>query len=294
MSSITSRIYKDETDIQTILDGLAKFRPVKHISDFPQKADIEEKLAVETIRANTRLWFDDGQPIGWAYVDDFNNLHWEIDNRYTDQIGDELVAWGETCIQKMGSAALDANSREDRSERIAFLQQHGFQQLEDITVAMTRSLSTPIADSVLPQGFAIRPIKGVEEAQAVAAMHRAAFGTEYMTTENRLIIMSTSDYDPSLDLLAIAPNGDIAAYCSCSVNEQTKIGMTDPVATHPKYQRMGLSRALLLTGMQMLKERGMESAHLGTSGDNIAMQKAAESVGFKVEYRTIWFSKQVR
>ncbi|MFT3891878.1 MAG: GNAT family N-acetyltransferase [Anaerolineales bacterium] len=293
MKLITSRTYKDENDLQIILDGLAKFRPARFISDFPQKADIEEKLAVETIRANTRLWFDDGQLVGWAYVDDFNNLHWEVDSQYTDQIGDELVAWGETCIRKMRSAALDANSREDRTERIVFLNQHGFRQLEDITVAMARSLSDPITDPVLPPGFAIRPIKGKEEAEAVAAMHRAAFGTEYMTTENRLIIMSTREYDPSLDLLVIAPNGKIAAYCTCSVNAETQIGMTDPVATHPNYQRMGLSRAILLTGMRMLKERGMESAHLGTSGENIAMQKAAESVGFRVEHKTLWFSKVV-
>lgn len=293
MSNITSRIYESQKDLQIILAGLTRFRPAKYISDFPQPADIEEKFALETVRANARLWFDDGQSVGWAYVDDFNNLHWETDEQYTDLIADELVAWGETCIRKMGSTALDVNSREDRTERIAFLQQHGFRQLEDTTVTMTRSLSTPIPDHVLPQDFALRPIKGVEEAAAVAAMHRAAFGTEYMTTENRLIIMNTSGYDPSLDLLAIAPNGDIAAYCSCSVNDQTKIGMTDPVATHPKYQRMGLSRALLLTGMRLLKARGMESAHLGTSGDNIAMQKSADAVGFKVEYRTIWFSKEV-
>ena len=158
---------------------------------------------------------------------------------------------------------------------------------------MTRQLVKPIPDPALPQGFIIRPIAGNHEAGAVAAMHRAAFGTEYMTTENRLVIMNTSGYDPSLDLLAIAPNGEIAAYCSCSVNDQTRIGMTDPVATHPKYQRMGLSRALLLTGMRLLKERGMASAHLGTSGENIAMQRTAESVGFTIEYKTIWFSKKV-
>lgn len=297
MNQLTSRTYEGEKDFQIIIDGLKKFRPAKYISDFPGQTDIEEKLAVEDIRANTRLWFDGGQSIGWAYVDDFNNLHWEMDDQYTDLIGDELVAWGDACIRKKlangETATLDTNCREDYTARISFLQRHGFQQTGDTNVAMTRSLFTPIPDPVLPQGFAIRPIKGVEEAEAVATMHRAAFGTEYMTTENRLIIMSTSGYDPTLDLLAIAPNGDIAAYCSCSVNNETKIGMTDPVATHPTYQRLGLSRALLLTGMRLLKEGGMASAHLGTSGDNIAMQKTAESVGFTIEHRTAWFSKTV-
>jgi ribosomal protein S18 acetylase RimI-like enzyme len=77
------------------------------------------------------------------------------------------------------------------------------------------------------------------------------------------------------------------------VNQQERIGFTDPVSAHPRFQGMGLVRALLLTGMRLLKERGMNRARLGTSGNNIRMQRSAESVGFKVEYKTIWFSKEV-
>jgi RimJ/RimL family protein N-acetyltransferase len=43
--------------------------------------------------------------------------------------------------------------------------------------------------------------------------------------------------------------------------------------------------------MKMLKERGLDTARLSTGGDNLAMQKAAESVGFVVEGRTLWFQK---
>ena len=57
---------------------------------------------------------------------------------------------------------------------------------------------------------------------------------------------------------------------------------------------MGLARALLLAGMSMLKERGMTVAKLGTSADNISMQKAAESAGFRLESKTLWYHKEVR
>jgi ribosomal protein S18 acetylase RimI-like enzyme len=158
---------------------------------------------------------------------------------------------------------------------------------------MIRPLTKSIPDRELPPGFIIRALAGTEEADGVAAMHRAAFGTNYMTTERRLAIMDTSEYDPSLDLVVVAPDGVIVANCICSVREDSKIGNTDPVATHPHYQRMGLARALLTRGMQLLKERAMLFAHLGTRNDNIAMQKTAESVGFTVEYKTLWFSKEV-
>ena len=297
MSRISHRIYEDEKDFQIIIGLIAKVRPPEHLNDYPVKVDIEENLVSAAVRANTRLWFDGDQPVGWSYVDESNNLQWELDTRHEELIGSQIVEWGEACIRKtLGngeSTTLDANCREDYAERIAFLGRHGFQQTETTNVSMACDLSNSLSEPKLPQGFVIRPLAGIHEAEAVAAMHRAAFGTEYMTTENRLVIMSTSEYDLSLDLVVIAPDGRIAANCICSVNQQEKTGRTDPISTHPCYQHMGLARALLARGMQLLKDRGMKSAHLGTSGGNIAMQKTAESVGFTIEYKTIWFSKHM-
>ena len=296
MPTITSRLYKGEKDFQIILDLLTRIRPAARVNEIPTKVDIEENLASEKIRANTRLWFEDGHPIGWAFVDSGNNLRWEVEKQFEDSVGAEMVTWGEACIRKELSAGetstLDTSCREAHHERLEFIRQHGFHQTDVVSVGMKRPLAEAIPEPELPAGFSIRPIKGTEEAEAVAATHRAAFGTDYMTTENRLAIMGTSEYDPSLDLVVIAPDDSIAAYCTCSVNANGE-GYTDPVATHPRFQRLGLAKAMLLKGMQLLKERGMESANLGTSGSNIAMQKTAESVGFRMEHKTLWFEKEV-
>jgi len=297
MSHISSRLYQDKTDLQSIIDFTFKVRPADHLNDYPAKVNLEENLASTEIQANTWLWFDESQLIGYAYVDDFRNLRWEIENEYVEQIGTEIVEWGESCIRKKlekeGAATLDASCKEDYTAKISFLKWHGFCQTDELTIGMIRRLDKPIPEPELPAGFVIRSVMGVQEAEAIASTHRAAFGTDYMTTENRLAIMNTSEYDPSLDLVAVAPDGTIAAYCTCSVNEPNKEGSTDPVATNPRFQRMRLARALLLTGMKMLKERGMETACLGTSGANLAMQKTAESVGFHVDFRVLWFEKKV-
>lgn len=280
-----------------MVELLRAVRPPEFLHTYPVKADIEENLASAAVRANTRLWLDGGQLIGWAFVDEFNNLLWELDNRYEDALGVQLVEWGEACLRKAlargESTTLDASCRDDYAERIAFLKRHGFRQTETTTIRMVRDLSKPVPEPALPPGFTIRLLAGPQEAEAVAAMHRLAFGTEYMTTENRLAIMNTSAYDPALDLVVIAPDGTIAANCICSANEQQKTGATDPVAAHPRCQGMGLARALLAKGMQLLKERGMLSVHFGTRGDNLAMQRTGASVGFTLESKTIWFSKEV-
>jgi ribosomal protein S18 acetylase RimI-like enzyme len=294
MSTISSRLYEGEKDFQAMLDLQNKIRPASHINDYPVKVDIEENLAVEEIRANVKLWFDNDRPIGWAYVDDFHNLCWELEKTYTDTVGAEMVDWGENCVQIAAeeSSTLDASCREDYQKRLDFLSKHGFRQTENFSVHMKRDLSNPVSEPDLPDGYLIRPVSGVEEAEAIAAAHRAAFDSDYMTTENRLIIMNSSEYDPTLDLLVIAPDGMIAGYCTCSTDSSGE-GQTDPVAVRPNYQRKGLSKALLLKGLKLLKERGMKSVHFTTSGDNISMQKAGESAGFFLESRTLWFEKEI-
>jgi ribosomal protein S18 acetylase RimI-like enzyme len=165
---------------------------------------------------------------------------------------------------------------------------------------MQRDLRAPIPEAELPEGFAIRVAGGEAEAEALAELHRLAFGTEHMTTESRLAMMRAPAYDPSLDLVAVAPGGVLAAYCMCSMEDANgevpspRVGWTDPVGTHPGYQRLGLARALLCTGLRLLRDRGAEYARLGASSTNTAMQKAAQSAGYVVkEVTKIWFQKDL-
>ncbi len=288
------RVYRNGNDLQLMLDLSIRVRPEEFKHDYPNKADLEEDLASREIRARTRLWFDEDRLIAWAYVDDFQNLRWEVEGQYNNKLGYDIVEWGVKCAHEIpGVSTLDASCSEEYAERIEFLEKYGFKRTEKITIHMERDLLQLIPRPKIPKGFAIRAVAGTEEAEKIASLHRAAFGTEYMTTENRLAIMNTSAYDPSLDLVAIAPDGTFAAYCTCSVSLEKRMGSTDPVATHPHYQRLGLARALLLSGFRLLKERGMQKAVLGTSVDNVAMQRTAESVGFYIAYKTLWFEKRI-
>jgi ribosomal protein S18 acetylase RimI-like enzyme len=197
------------------------------------------------------------------------------------------------------SITLDTNCGEDNTQRIAFLEQHGFVLQPIRTLRMIRSLAGSIPTPQLPAGFAIRHVAGEHEVEALVTLHRAAFGTEHMTVEERLAMMRTPEYDPALDLIIVAPDGAFAAYCLCTIssaeNARTnrKEGHIDPVAVHPAFQRQGLAHALLLAGLHLLKQRGMDTAVLGTSSENVAMQRAAISAGFRVLSTKIWFSKLV-
>lgn len=307
MTILTSRNYCEANDLQNMLALLVAVRPADRIADYPGLVDLHELLALGSVQANTRLWFDgEGRVVGFALVDPYHNLCFEIDRPAAGpRIEAELVAWGEACIRRAAVPedhdpwSLDASCRADDWQQISMLERNGFVRQEVGSLHMTRALDVPIPAPQVPDGFLIRPVAGEQEVQQLVDLHRAAFGSENMTVEERLAMMRVPEYDPELDLLAVGPDGRLAAVCMCSISrEQNRRsgrneGSTDPVATHPDFQRLGLARALLLTGLHKLKQRGIQTAVLGTSSENTAMQRAAQSVGFEVTATTLWYAKPV-
>ena len=289
-----------------MIDLLVAVRPADRVTDYPSIVDLHEILALTNVQDNTRLWFDtNNQIVGFALVDHYNNLRFEFDPQAAhSNIELEIVTWGVECMrramqERSESLTLDASCRDDDTGKIALLERHGFVMQGMRSLHMVRPLDKPIATPQVPAGFSIRHVAGEQEVKALVALHRAAFDTENMTVEERLAMMRLPEYDPELDLLVIAPDGRLAAYCMCSISPEENArtgrneGYTDPVATHPDFQRRGLAKALLLTGFHKLKQRGIDTAVLGTSSQNVAMQRTAQAVGFRVQSTSLWFAKPV-
>lgn len=303
MPALTSRPYAGDADREAIL-ALVRAAGRGDLAS----ADVRELLCLPAVQAQTRLWLDEsGRPVGYGLVDHFNNLHWAFEQPEAfAAVEADLVAWGADCVRRLPDAddageprSLDASAGEDDPGRIAFLERHGFVRQPMLSLYLERPLDGPLPAPTLPPGFTIRPLDGAREIEAVVALHRAAFGTEYMTVEERRAMMSGPGYDPALDLVAVAPNGRLAAYCLCGIDSEASaragqtVGYTDPVACHPGFQRRGLARALLLAGCALLQARGATLARLGTSSENRGMQAAAGSAGFQRSGVTLWFARPV-
>ncbi len=306
MTRSAYRPYASVHDLEAMLDLLLKVRPADRISGYPSPVDLRELLALPHVQRNTRLWFNsEGGMVGFTLVDHYDNLLFEFEPQvFTPEIEGEIMDLGLTCIQRAmveqgETLTLDASCRADDTQRVAFLTRQGFERQKIQSLHMVRPLDQPIPAAQFPEGFTVRHVAGKEEVEALVALHRAATGTENMTTEERLAMMSGPEYDPELDLLAVAPDGRLAAYCVCFISQEENTrtgrneGYTDPVGTRPDFQRRGLARALMLTGLRALKQRGMDFAVLGTSSENVAMQRTAKAVGFHVESTTLWFSRPV-
>lgn len=290
-----------QQDVEETL-SLVLARPDARVDDFPALNDLQELWQTPDTRANTQLWEDqNGRVVGFVVVDPtYNQLIFEI-RQGTDyaQIGAEMIAWGATVLAEADSDAIRSNCRADNHERISLLTGQGFVADSFVNLHFARQLSEPIPEPQLPPGFTIHHVTDEGDVERMVELHQAAFGTQNMTIDYRLAMMRVPEYDPTLDLIAVAPDGKWVSFCMGSISEEEnrqagrKMGWLDPVGTHPDFRRRGLAQALLLTGMLRLKERGMKAVGTNTAESNAAMRRTAESVGFRETSRSTWYRKKI-
>jgi mycothiol synthase len=275
---------------------------LRRASASPGIVDFEEHVLLDSVRSAMRLWRDHGSLLGFGYVDDFDNLWFEIDRgcAQVDQLGSEIVQWGLTCVQERTSrersgSNLDASCSIDDAFRIGLFQGHGFAPQPVRSLRFSRSLTTPIDLIPLAEGFSIRRVSSRAEVPQLIALHRQAFGTDQMTQEQRLAMMSTDSYLPELDLVVVAPDSELAAFCVCGWHDRAgRVAYTDPIGTHPRYRGHGLAAAVVSAALRGLRKAGALTATLSTSSENLAMQLLAARLGFRCVSERLWFSRKIR
>lgn len=298
----TSRLYQGGSDLALMLELQKRARTRLEITEYPSPNDLREMVTRPEAAANLYLWFDElNRLAGFAWLDGYNNLRMEWDARSKPEVGELMLDWAIPAAYAWadahGESDIPATSlRSTNKPRIALLERRGFHRLAERTVHMERPLDRPVPPPVLPPGFSLRSYAGESEIESWVAMHQAAFGTQNMTVAYRRAMSALADYLPDLDLVAVAPDGRLAAYvmggipASENALSGENIGHTDPVATHPDFQRLGLSTALLCEALRRLQQHGIEAARLSTGHDNQRMLAAARKVGFEITAETWWFA----
>ena len=290
-----SYLFKDKKDISRLRELITSLGAASTMVDF------EEKVQMPSILEALRLYEEDGRLVGFAFVDNYNNLYFDTlpDFDRLEQLESGCIAWGVCCLQAQNARTgsrdtLDSSCSAGNERRVRVLEQHGFIRTQVRSLHYSRPLDDTLPDYPLPAGFLIRPVNGRDEVEALVELHRQAFASDHMTVEERLAIMNSPEYIPELDLVVVSPEDLLAAFCICGYSDpDKKVGYTDPIGTHPRFQRLGLARAVVTAGMQRLKNAGAQVVELGMSSENSGMQKLAEELGFSCISEKLWFSRQV-
>jgi len=153
-------------------------------------------------------------------------------------------------------------------------------------------LTGDIPTSKLAAGWTVRALAGEMEANSRRAAAHAAFESnmpEAMHLQRYLRFMRSSAYVPERDLVAVDPEGRVAAFMVWWA-DVSGVAQIEPFGTRPEYHRQGIGRALMYHGLAEMARAGMRLCRVLTD-DWREATKFYVGVGFEDVGRVRWWAK---
>jgi ribosomal protein S18 acetylase RimI-like enzyme len=296
--AVTSRSYENEHDLWQMQNLLMQARLETDDWRYAHVGDLLFQFFMVAchlnLREHIRLWHADGKLVGYAVLGEDPSIDWQILPEYEWRgIETEAMTWAETrvaelrqCDGQQGAGHCVSGARQDNARRIAFLEQHGFRPGHQFSeVNMLRSSDQPIPEAIVPVGYQVRAVAEAGEIPNRAAAQREVWHpwtVGNVSNDDYAYLMRLPGYQRDLDLVAVAPDGVIAAYVNGWIDPVNRIGDFGPVGARLAYRRQGLTRAVLLEGLHRMRARGMNRVSVSTGVSNTPARRLYESVGFVI------------
>jgi mycothiol synthase len=314
-----ARRYAGQTDLQPICDLINLCNQADRLEDESLATPMEMELWLSSPtldrERNVRLWHNEaGQLVGLALLQPVRvhpqQGHDEVavSRIYSrthprarhDELDDQVIEWAIARARQIGQewglpARLSTGLHLDSPRYVAYyqplLERYGFRPVRYF-FKMARNLSELLPEAQFPEGFTLTHSRGAEDAERWVEMFNESFIDHWnfhpMTVEGHRHWLSNPRYDPSRDLIAVAPDGTYAAFCFCWIDPEDNAhnnrseGWIDMLGTRRGFRKIGLGRAMLLAGMHRLKADGVDVAVLGVDAENPSgALRLYESVGFR-------------
>ncbi len=164
---------------------------------------------------------------------------------------------------------------------------------DEYNIYFGRSLRGTFPEPVLPLGYILRPVNSVQELNALHTISSFAA----VSPAHQQELFDSDEYCAlavAPDKSTAAPDGELAAYCECSVDRAEwqaigeangeivgpRVGWIDYIETRPNQQGKGLGQAVLWTGLRKLQLWGADTAMLVTISSNAPAVHLYAKAGF--------------
>ena len=201
------------------------------------------------------VWFDEVGPVAAAGLTAWENT-WQVDVFAVPSVVETGGVWAATleAAAEHGADPLELLVGEEDAALAGLALASGFTMTDQLsgTAWMDADERAPVVDI---DGFLV-----VDRLARAGRPHPmiARSGGE---VERRLRLCSL--YDPSLDLAVEDPDGTVAGYALFWFDPITLVGLLEPMRVEDEYQRKGLARLLLTTGLDRLARKGARRLKVG-------------------------------
>ena len=211
------------------------------------------------------LWQLDGKIVAMLNLDNPGEAFFQIHPAFCVQAS--VAEMLDVAEQKL--RAIKAVSRQelvvwvngnDRSAKELFTQR-GYKPTGFSAEHMRRALNQPIPEAASRDGYTVRALGEESEHPARSWLSWKVFhpdepderyqGFEWYKNVQRIPL-----YRRDLDLVAVAPDGELAAFCTVWFDDVTRTAVFGPVGTHPDHQKQGLGKAVMSEGLRHARRLG--------------------------------------
>jgi ribosomal protein S18 acetylase RimI-like enzyme len=207
------------------------------------------------------FWIDDEGPVASVVLTDWGRA-WGCDPIVVPGAGVSLAdVWARAveAIDGLRLEAVEVPARDDDVELLDLLAGAGFVPGDEHSGTTWMDAANRPEVARVPEGFML-----VDRAEGTTRPHpmrrRSGEGVEARLRQCSL-------YDPALDLAVETAAGEVAGYALFWFDPVTKVGLVEPMRVEDAYQRRGLARALLTTGLERLVQSGACALKVGYATD---------------------------
>jgi GNAT superfamily N-acetyltransferase len=295
---LTRRNYSNEEDywrIRTFLRKIFLLNGRKELSWPAARLDywrwhVARVVAQRSIESSIFLWETPTEEIAAVLNqesdgDVFLQIHPQYQN---SELEETLIETAEDQLYRSQDGEkkrLTIWAHDHDSGRQQILANRGFHKKEDPNWQerqRQRSLEQPLPDFPVAEGYLVRSLGGPEEIPSRSwaswrAFHPNSPDEDYEGWDWYPInIQNQPMYRRDLDLVAIAPDGEVAAFTTLWYDDVTRWGYFEPVGTVPEHQKKGLGKSVIVEAMRRMKIMG--GLIVGVGGYSVPANKLYSAV----------------
>jgi ribosomal protein S18 acetylase RimI-like enzyme len=235
------------------------------------------------------LWEENGQIVAFLMPDGgVGEAHLCVHpGLVTRELEHEMIRVAEerlASVDQAGTRKLVIWSPTADTRRQSHLQQRAFVRAGEAEHQWRRQLDAPVEVAPPAPGYVIRSLgDGLELLERCYASGLGFHDGDIRTAvDNRndptwyRNIQTAPLYRRDLDLVAVAADGAIAAFCTIWFDDATRSAYFEPVASVPAHQRRGLAKAVMTEGLRRVQRMGATIAFV--SGYSAAANALYRSV----------------
>ena len=198
---------------------------------------------------------------------------------------DEMLSYAETTCSQDNQLRVYINEYDEPFRAAA--RKRGYREHSELAEAYSEfAIPTELGQGLpaprLPEGYVLRSMADENDLE----LRCRAFGLsyDYMDPSEWPPIFAyeelqkAPDYRKDLDLYTVGPSGEYVSCCIVWYDAYNKIGVFEPVGTHPEFRRRGFGREVVMEGMRRIATLGARRAYVH------APLPFYRAIGFRIEW----------